>query len=307
MATFTVRKNRMSSRTQKSVFGLAILLSVQTAFTCGIAQAAEYRQADVDAEVKLLQSDDYGTRKTAAYHLTEMGKDAKTAIPALIDYLKTEPSAGVRGEISKALGSMGEAAEPAVPAIIAFLQSNDGGYERTYAATALGGIGKRADIAVPALQTALESDGEPVVRELAARALAGFGAEARPALPALLDALKSGNKDLREAACAGLKDIPANAAALPGLTELLSDEIDHVRAAAASSIGGAGPEAVASVPALVKLLDDKDSDVKCAAVKALGKIGPEAKEALPSLKIALKDPFTKTDAQTAIDQIKGKH
>ncbi len=297
----------MRSRIQSSFFGLVMLLSVQTALSCGIAQATEYRQADVDAELKNLQSEDYGTRKTAAYHLTEMGKDAKSAIPALIEVLKTEPAAGVRGEISKALGLMGEAAEPAVPAIVAFLQSDDGGYERTYAASALGDIGKRADIAVPALQKAVESDGEPVVRQLAARALAGFKSEAQPALPALLEALKSGDKDLREAACAGLKDIPANAAAVPGLTDLLGDEIEHIRAAAASSLGGAGSEAAPAVPALVKLLDDKDTDVKRAALKALGQIGPTAKEALPTLKIALKDPFLKNEAQYAIEQIKSKH
>lgn len=297
----------MSSRVQRSFYGLVILLSVQTALSCGIAQATEYRQADVDAELKNLQSEDYGTRKTAAYHLTEMGKDAKSAIPALIEYLKNEPSAGVRGEISKALGLMGPVAEPAVPAIIAFLQSEDGKYERTYAASALGDIGKRADIAVPALKTALESDEEPVVRQLAARALAGFGADARPALPALIDAIKSGDKDLREAACSGLKDIPADATNVPALTELLGDEIEHIRAAAASSLGGAGSDAASSVPTLVKLLDDKNTDVKRAAAKALGQIGPQAKEALPVLKIALKDPFLKDDAQTAIEQIKSKH
>lgn len=307
MVSLRVREDARRSKIQKSFFGLVVLLSVQTALSCGIAQATEYRQADVDAELKNLESEDYGTRKTAAYHLTEMGKDAKSAIPALIEVLKTDPAAPVRGEISKALGLMGESAEPAVPAIIAFLQSDDGGYERTYAASALGDIGKRADIAVPALQKALESDGEPVVRELAARALAGFKSEAQPALPALLEAIKSGDKNLREAACAGLKDIPANAAAVTGLTELLSDEIEHIRAAAASSLGGAGSEAAPAVPALVKLLDDKNTDVKRAALKALGQIGPTAKEALPTLKIALKDPFLKSEAQYAIDQIKNKH
>jgi HEAT repeat protein len=181
----------------------------------------------------------------------------------------------VRGESANALSRIGPAAESAVPALITFLNSKDGGYERTYAATALGWIGRQPEQAVPALINALQHDDEPVVRHLAARALGDFGANARPAIPALIEAIKGGDKDMRDAAAYGLKSIPATPSNVPALTDLLHDEINSARGAAARSIGGAGSEAAGAVPTLLSLLKDQDDSVREAAAASLHEIDPK--------------------------------
>src|SRR5215470_15419875 len=91
--------------------------------------AGEYRQADVDAAIKLLSDPDPYQRKSGAYHLSEMGPVAKTAVPELIELLKDPVACG---EAANALGKIGRDAMPALPALIEFLKDKSLGYERTY-------------------------------------------------------------------------------------------------------------------------------------------------------------------------------
>ncbi|MBX9666512.1 MAG: HEAT repeat domain-containing protein [Candidatus Obscuribacterales bacterium] len=285
---------------------LAALLALSFSVLCtSSAFAGDYREADVQAALKQLGSLDKYERKSAAFHLTEMGPAAVIAIPALIEVLQRDESMQVRGEVAHALGNIGPAASAAVPALITFLQSEEGGYERTYAASALGDIGKMPEQAVPALINALQHDQEPVVKQLAARALGDFGAGAASAVPALVDSIKNGDKDLRTAAACGLETIPAPQSEVAEITKLLSDEIDSARLAAAKSLAGLGPEAGTAVPALCALLADKNTSVKIAAINALGAIGPDAKSALPELKKLLKDAEVGGEAGAAINRIKG--
>ena len=285
-------------------FALSLALLIGCGYICQGAQAEEYRQADVQAAIKELSSEDQWQRKSAGFHLSEMGPVAKDAVPSLTQVLLTDSFAGAKGEASNAHGRIGPDAAPAIPALIAFLRSPDGGYERTYAASALGGIAKQPELCVPALIEAVQNDSEPVVRELAARALGYFGAEAKAAVPALVESIKSGDKAMREAAASGLEHIPCAPKDVPGLTALLDDEIDSARIAAARSIAGAGSEAVAAVPKLIELLSDNNYNVRAVAASALGGIGAEAKEALPALKLALKDRETQDAAKAAIAKIK---
>jgi HEAT repeat protein len=285
---------------------LSISLLLSLSVDCSKAQSEQYRQADVEAAIKALSSSDAGDRKSAGYHLSEMGAIAKDAVPSLINVLTNDTNPDVKGEACNALGHIGADAAPAIPAVIAFLQSSDGGYERTYAASALGDIGKQPEQTVPILITALQTDPEPVVRQMSARALGNFGADAKSAVPALIETIKTGNKDLRESAANGLERIPGAAKDVPALTALLSDDIDSARIAAAKSIGGAGSEAVGAVPQLIVLLTDKNVNVRSAAAKGLGGIGPDAKAAIPALKLALKDPEIRYEATTAIAQINGE-
>lgn len=286
----------------------ALSLSILLSLGCGTAVHAEqYRAADVQAAIKGLSSQDQYERKSAAFHLSEMGSVAKDAVPTLIAILQNDPAATVKGEACNALGHIGAEAAPAIPAVIAFLQSSDGGYERTYAASALGNIGKQPDQAVPVLIATVQSDSVPVVRELAARALGNFGADAKAAVPVLIESIKTDGKDMREAAASGLEKIPCSARDVPALTIMLSDEIDSARGAAAKSIGGAGSEAVGAVPKLIALLKDSNTHVRAMAASGLGDIGPDAKAALPALKEVVKDdPLASYEARAAIDKIKSK-
>jgi HEAT repeat protein len=112
-----------------------------------------------------------------------------------------------------------------------------------------------------------------VVRQLSARALGNFGAQASDAVPSLVDAIKNGDKDLRNAAADGLAKIPAKAENSASLTELLGDEIDSARMAAAKSLGGLGEGAVAALPTLEKLSkEDKNDAVREAAAHAVRSI-----------------------------------
>jgi HEAT repeat protein len=282
---------------------LAIAIVLIAWLNGGFALASQYRSADVQSAIKDLKSEDQEIRHGAAYHLSEMGAEAKEAVPQLIEVLQSDPSMGIRGEAASALGKIGPAASAAVPAIIAFLKDKQGGYERTYAASALGAIAQQPEIAVPALIDALKNDGEPVVRRLSARALADFGVNAKAAIPPLIEAIGAGDKELREAAAYGLRKIPAGASDIPALIKLLDDEIDVVREAAARSLGEGGSEAVGAVPKLMTLLDDKNSTVREAAAVALGGIGPEAKAAVPALKRSLSDAEIRNEAADALSQI----
>ncbi len=251
---------------------LSLALLLGCTHSCPKAQAEQYRQADVQAAIKELSSEDQWARKSAGFHLSEMGPTAKGAVPALTQVLLSDDFAGAKGEASNALGHIGPDAAPAIPALIAFLRSADGGYERTYAASALGGIARKPELCVPALIETVQNDSEPVVRQLAARSLGDFGAEAKAAVPVLIESIKNGDRDMREAAANGLERIPCTAKDVPALTVLLGDEIDSARLAAAKSIAGAASEAVAAVPKLNELLADSNPNVRAAAAAAIAKI-----------------------------------
>jgi HEAT repeat protein len=292
---------------KRYVLGAATMAAVTFfGWNPNVAMAAQYRAADVQAEVQMLTKEDHESRMSAVTRLGEMGTEAKSAVPQLIELLQNDPVFSIRGDCAKTLGNIGPDAVSAVPALIGFLKNTECGYERAYAPTALGNIGLLPEQSVPALVEALQNDPDPVVRQLSARALADFGANAGPAIPALIDALKNGKKDLRDAAVCGLEKIPARHSDVTALSPLLDDEVDDVRAAAAVSIGGAGSEAVAVVPKLVTMLKDKDVKVRQCAAKGLGQIGSEAKTAIPALKLALRDADLKWDASQALAQIRGK-
>ncbi|MDQ5935518.1 MAG: hypothetical protein QG574_2824 [Cyanobacteriota bacterium erpe_2018_sw_21hr_WHONDRS-SW48-000092_B_bin.40] len=253
-------------------FALSLSLLIASSYCCQNAQAEQYRQADVQAAIKELSSENQWARKSAGFHLSEMGPIAKDAVPALTQVLLSDNFVGAKGEASNALGHIGPDAAPAIPALIAFLRSADGGYERTYAASALGGIAGKPELCVPALIETVQNDSEPVVRQLAARALGDFGEEAKAAVPVLIESIKNGDRDMREAAANGLERIPCTAKDVPALTALLGDEIDSARLAAAKSIAGAASEAVAAVPKLNELLADSNPSVRAAAAAAIAKI-----------------------------------
>jgi hypothetical protein len=79
-------------------------------------------------------------------------------------------------------------------------------------------------------------------------------------------------------------------AAVPQLTQALSDPNPLVRKRAADVLARIGPDAKDAVPALIRALGDRDEQVRKAATRALGEIGPGAAEAVPRLIEALREP-----------------
>ncbi|MBL0189661.1 MAG: HEAT repeat domain-containing protein, partial [Candidatus Obscuribacter sp.] len=215
------------------------------------AMASQYRKADVDAEIALLHSDSAQARKQAAYHLSEMGIDAKPAIPALIELLH-DPIA--YGEAASALGKIGPDSKAAVPDLVACLADVNLGYDRCYAATALGSIGQIPEIAVPALAKMVASDDDATIRRLSAMALGDFGGQAKEAVGVLIEAVKTGDPEMRRDAARSIGSIGGTDHDIPGLVALLSDEVDGARLGAAKALTLIGGEAVSAVPKLVELL-----------------------------------------------------
>lgn len=280
---------------------------IATAISTGLitnAWAAEYRSSDIQEYIQQLYSNSDEDRASAGERLSEVGPEAKAAVPRLIELVQRDPKMSVRGEAAKALGSIGPAAADAAPALISFVKNKDAGIERAYAATALGSIAAQAEVAVPTLAEIVQNDDQESVRQLCARALGDFGAKATSAVPVLINAIKTGKKELREAACDALSHIPAAPSDLNSLTEMLSDEISISKAAAAKALAGLGQQAAPAIPELIKLIKDSDERVRLAAIQTLGTMGKNAKPALLPLKDATKDPFMKTQAEKAIADIK---
>jgi HEAT repeat protein len=90
----------------------------------------------------------------------------------------------------------------------------------------------------------------------------------------------------RVAALEALWKITKDPAVVPGLVEVLKDDMDGSRAAWA--LGRLGAEAGAAVPALVEALRGEDRATRLQSAAALGRIGVEG-EAVPALVAALKD------------------
>ncbi|MBS1990801.1 MAG: HEAT repeat domain-containing protein [Cyanobacteria bacterium SZAS LIN-3] len=276
----------------KVSLNLAVALSLASSVGLGLvpgagtsALAAQYRKSDVDAEIAILRGESSQARKQAAYHLSEMGIDAKPAIPDLIEALH-DPIA--YGEAASALGKIGPDAKDAVPALVSCLGNTELGYDRCYAATALGNIGQNPDLAVPALQKMVASDDDATIRRLAAMALGDFGVQAKAAVAVLIEAVKKGEPEMRRDAATSIGKIGGTGNDIPALVSLLSDEIDIARLGAVKALGLLGSEAVSAVPKLVELLKDSSEEVRAAAAVSLGEIGPDARAAVPVLKEALK-------------------
>jgi hypothetical protein len=168
--------------------------------------------------IKMLKTGDAKARGAAAVAIGQIGKDAKAAIPALIAALKdTDPS--VRMEATIALSKIGP---EAITALTEALKSKNS-YQRMGAALSLGHMGSAAKKAVAALQEALK-DKSLAVRCHAAQALFRIDPEqAEAAVPVLAEGLKSDRQHIRMAAATTIGLIgPAAKSAAPALREARS-------------------------------------------------------------------------------------
>lgn len=192
---------------------------------------------------------------------------AKNAIPALIEYLRSE--------------FKGQDIPRTFPRGIIRL----GGYRlhdrvRQDAAKALKKIGPQA---VPALLEALK-DNNVLVREGAARAVAEFGPQAKESASLLLAATKDSDSDVRFRAAVALWKVDHQTKpVIPILIEELHKGDIAIGIVAAETLGEIGPEAKEAVPVLIEVVRKETHIVCSVAAEALGKIGPEAKAAVPTL------------------------
>jgi len=184
--------------------------------------------------------------------LKTLGKEARAAIPALIDALKTQ-SVDVRREAALALGSVTKGTEDGVLALIGALSDEDIEV-RSNAADALAEIGTKAKQAVPEPLLLLRKD-QSIARGKAIIALASTGKDSEEVISALIQELKGG--DARNAAL---------------------------------SLGRIGRPAKAAIPLLLQTFKNDNQEIRLYSLKALVRIDRNEPEVLAALNSALEDP-----------------
>jgi HEAT repeat protein len=254
-----------------------------------------------------LESSDWMVQRDAVNQLADLGKDAMSALPALIRVIEDQSnrhpnySEVLCGAI-KTLGNIGPDARAATPALIRQMNSKDFQI-RTEVVKAMGKIGPAEDKAIQealiqvlngnpelivlrdglaavlpsnskqvAYKGAIYGDPDFDVRLAAAEVLGNFGPPAVAAVPALLDAsLKDIDYDVRREAVVALCKIqPDGDATMQALDKALADQKASAREAAVLALRNVKPENRETwLPKIVACLDDMDEAVRFGAVKTL--------------------------------------
>lgn len=302
----------MALKNRHKWIGIGILMVLISSAITGTVDADD---DEVQRLSKQAWGAEYSKRRAAVKKLTELGPQARQAIPVLTKILdrKGDDSVGElaaraviaigpdsvsvpllreilskRNEkyyIAEALGELGPAAAPAVPELTQLL-GNKGYPVRRARALALGKIGPAAIDALPQLVQALDDPQEyHVYPGQIAQAIANIGPQA---VPYLITALETENFRIREGVAKTLGEIGADAeAAIPALIEKLSDK-DKRPHIYASALGNIGPKAI---PALLSIIEHSNEDAirRMYAVYALGEMGSSAKDTVPELIKRLED------------------
>jgi HEAT repeat protein len=237
-------------------------------------------QVDVRAATTALKSPDPAARTRAACDLRELGDDARTVIPQLVDLLSdaSPVDPAICSERTWRWGHQEDTTTPGEQAASALVAIGSAAYEpltqalkgpvwvaRGNAAWALGALGNHN--AAPLLAVTLR-DSEANVRRRGAWALGAL--DASESVPALIDALKDTDAGVREQVAWALGAIGDRRAVEP-LMNALSDQSAQVREQAAWALGALGDRRAS--PALAKALKDGEARVRRQAAWALGAIG----------------------------------
>lgn len=242
-------------------------------------------------------------RRSAAFALGRMGRDATLALSALAKRAETDKDPGVRDMAASAIGSIlmdlppGSAArywDEAGKAMEQSLEDKDPRVRRS-AAYAIGAFGRPGLTAAAALRKATR-DRDPAVRQNAAWALGRAGGVERPTIVDLCDLLADPNAMVRRDAAGALEQLGkkggrkgVRTAAKPLLDMVKAEKDDVARKTALNALATlSGPEHRDHAADLYPLLDSKDEDTARGAAYVLGNMGGDpAKRALSVLKKAL--------------------
>ncbi len=238
-----------------------------------------------------MQSEYRRVKYYAIEKLGEMGENAASAVPALIELLKTEDS-NTRQQIVGVLGKIGTSA--IIPLIAALEDENI--YVQAKAIKSLGQI--KDPRAIEPLIGKLRK-GKGIIAKTTIEALVKIG---EPAVPPLINALKSESNSLKTGVAKILGQI-GDPRAVEGLIGILEDEKNQVRIAAINALGEIGqPSAIES---LMGRFTDQDGYARECAAEAIAKIGEPALEPLIN---ALGDNrrAVRTDAIRALGELKSK-
>jgi hypothetical protein len=251
---------------------------------------------DVPTKVQRLvelvdRTNDFG-RMRLFEALAMYGVDAKSALPTLIEFLKTPPPSGnlsglvwgAKQEAINVLAEIGPDAQPAVPALIAFLRAKGIDRYPLEICRALRNIGPGAAEAVPELKRLLQGNNE-AFRFTAALALASVAPQEKTNLAPILRRLEKDAKnkdDLRLACQAEVALWRLGLEPTPPLSEMMSPgqpwPPDTVQL-----LGDIGPAAKSALPYVEQILNAKRwEDIMSSRMAAIAirKIDPQEADKL---------------------------
>jgi len=215
-------------------------------------------------------------REMALQALGEFGPAAVEAVPAILEVIRSGEEIGQVNALW-ALRRIHLRVKH-VPMLVAALESDRDGLCET-AATTLGMLGPGASQAVPALTKALGAEWFRT-RWYAARALGYVGKDAAQAKDALVSRINDAEEDYRvriSSADAFVKIGLRDAAAVPGLVQILKMDGQFPRRTALRALAAIGPEASGAFAGVAVALRDEDCFVRENAAIAMAAISPDAR------------------------------
>jgi HEAT repeat protein len=256
-------------------------------------------------------------REVSARALLQMLPHSARALQQLVEAL--QDSHGLtRAAAAETIKSLGEQAKSAVPQLIEYLKSpkdkKSDASARMHVALALGRVGEEGARGATVLTTVLSDPTEDVlVRVAAADSLGRFGLDAQGAAKPLADILGNTKNDqsLRLAAVKALAKVEGNTRLVwPALKVGLADGDAMVRILTIRAAGPYGKDEPEAVRILAKLARNDDNvEVRLAAIQELGLIGSAAKIAEPDLRYIIEHDERETvreQAEVAVKRIQGK-
>ena len=251
--------------------------------------------------LELLRDPDAEVAKAAADALSKLGKPTKSELPTLTTFVsdKGEP---VRRYALLALTDLGDEARPALPAILHVLEKDPSAPLRLLALEALLKVQPAGKALIEPLSLALK-DADPKVPLRAAEALAALPPETG-VLPALVKAMEHDDPAVQKVADDALEKYPFTKEHVALINEGLQSKREPVRMRMLKAATMLGADAAGAVPGLIAIVKNSTGEVQTSAINALSAIGPAAREAGPALAALLKDGDRK--ARLAICLVLGK-
>lgn len=223
-----------------------------------------------------LMHKDVKIRMTTVWALTQIGPEAESAIPALVQSL-IDSEENVRVYATEALVKLGK---PSVPPLINALNTDNIELRKSIVHT----LGKLGTDGAKHLLPVLD-DKENGVRLAAIDAIATLGQDGQLATNKLIAILNNPDIQIRKSVVLALAKIEVKTErVIMELTRSLREE-EHkeVQLALMQALGSIGPQAESAVPVLVSRLREKDLELRLAALDALAEFKEAAKSAIPIL------------------------
>lgn len=121
----------------------------------GLERLGEKASTAMPALLRAHERDEPEIKIAISLTFLAIGKNAKAAVPLLINNLKNSPEPVLKAYSAEALGAIGESAEDAVPPLVELLNNKMLNEFEVSVIIGLGGIGPKAKLAIPRLITYL--------------------------------------------------------------------------------------------------------------------------------------------------------